>query len=204
MTMNNGPASQDSGDLLDKVLSRLAGSLPDSQEDGLYLRNQGQISSMQLPDAWLEGDSRQGRPGTAQFRQFNPPSKPEVAICFYYRGRGMSAAASQSFHNLLALPAHTLTDAELCDARELLGDKNAARSFTLKRARSEEFNGKMVLVAEGRYEELKEDTLCLFVDADPAENPGRFVQEVYFQAPLDDYAEYFEEATASLKSIVWK
>ncbi|MBI4533723.1 MAG: hypothetical protein HY711_07225 [Candidatus Melainabacteria bacterium] len=190
-----------SHDLMEEVLRRLAQPSKPSNAD--LVVDLGQISCLKLPKDWVEGSPQKGMVGNSLFRQFSPPGKSDVALCHYYRGRGMNDEDSKAFHDLLAKPPHNLTASELREAGGLLRDRANPQDFSIALARTEDLNGKRVLVIEGRFKEIQHDVYELFVDADST-NPGKFVQEIYFQAPKDDYIKCRKEAMAALQSIVWK
>ena len=192
-----------SHDLMEQVLRKLAQPSKPSGRDGELVVDLGQINFIKLPKDWTEGTPQKGMVGNSLFREFTPTGKGDVVLCHYYRGRGMSDEDSKAFHALLAKPPHNLTAAELSATGDLLRDRANPQDFSMTLARTEDLNGKRVLVIEGRFKEIQQDLYELFVDADSA-NPGRFVQEIYFQAPKDDYIQYRKESLAALQSIVWK
>lgn len=167
------------------------------------VRNHGQIAEMTLPKGWEEGPPYRfaGGIGTRSFREIHPPEAPKAMLCFYYRGLPINPEAGKNFHDILAKPGHVLTQDELNSLGEVLRDKAKAEDFTPFLARTEDWNGKRVLVVEGRYPGIQEDTFEIFVDAS---GDGRAVQEIYYQAPKDIYIKYAKAAKDSMKSIQWK
>ena len=161
----------------------------------------GQIDQIDIPPGWQEGTAQKPTGGSSLFREFHPADNPEVRLCFYYRGRRISEEAGQAFHSMLEQPPHVLKPEELQPLREVLREKLNSKDFNLLFAKTEEMNGKRVLVVEGAYNNSQLKTRELFVDSD---GTGTAVQEIYYQAPRNDYARFQPAALSALKSIRWK
>lgn len=161
----------------------------------------GQIQEMQPPAGWQEGKPVKPTAGSSLYQEFHPADQPDVRLCFYYRGRRVSESAGEAFHDILQKPAHTLSAAELTSIKEVLRDKANPNAFGTLAARTEDMNGKRVLVIEGHYKGIQHDTHAIFIDSD---GTGSAVQEVYYQAHKDKYERYHQAALGSLKSIGWK
>jgi len=84
---------------------------------------------------------------------------------------------------------------------KVLRGKEDPQQFKMIAARTEDFNGKRVLVVEGRDTKSEDDIYAILVDADGS---GRVIQEIYYQAPNEIYPKYLREAKSALKSIQWK
>jgi len=188
---------------IDRLKRQLNISPPLQTTANPEMKNHGQISEMSLPGAWVETGpySFAGGIGTRSFRGIHPPEHPKAILGFYYRGLPVSEEAGDHFHTILAEPPHVLGAAELESLSEVLRDKAWIVDFAKSSARTENINGKQILVVEGRYLGIQEDSCHFFVDA---LGDGRVVQEIYYQAPKDIYARYLKEAQDSLKSIKWK
>ena len=76
-----------------------------------------------------------------------------------------------------------------------------SHQFALSSARVEDLNGKKVLVVEGQYTQSGDKIHAVYVDADGS---GRFVQEIFYQSPKDEYDAYWKEAGKEFKTIDWK
>ncbi len=174
-----------------------------AKEQGIALENHGQIVRMEFPAGWVEGPKHtfQGGIGTRSFREFHPTEAPNAMMCFYYRGLPTNEAVGNVFHSILEQDPHLLSPEEYASIQEILRDKHNPEDFSLVMAQVEEFNGKKVLTVFGRYLKIQEDLYEIFVDA--AGN-GRVIQEIYFQAPINDYMKYLQEAIGAMKSIEWK
>ncbi len=162
--------------------------------------NYGQISNMAMPAGWVPGEQLNNVVGNSSFRQFHPSDNPDVRLSFYYRGRRTSEAAGEKFRRLLEERLHLLSRKELEAIAETVRDKAGTSGFKLFRARTEDINGKHVLIVEGRFVEIQQDTRCMLVDAD---GTGTVVQEIAYQAPLSKYLRYLGQAKAAMDSIHW-
>src|SRR5262249_50168907 len=144
------------------------------------IRNHGQIRSMVLPVGWIEEGREEGDIGARSYWSFHPEKDSDVRICFYYRGRHVSPEAGQRFHEILQLRPHWLTSSQIASIAEIIRDKKAEDAFQALLFQTNDFNGKNVLLVEGRYKTIDEDTIAMYIDAD---GMGRAIQEVFFQAP---------------------
>jgi hypothetical protein len=172
-------------------------------DDHPEISNLGQIETMTLPDGWVGGRPYRfsGGVGTRSFHEVHPPEMPKARLCFYYRGLPVYKEAGDIFRDVLDEAPHELSEAEYASLHEVLSDKARAEDFTVAFARTEELNGKNVLVVLGRYKEIEEDTYSILVDAS---GDGRVIQEIIYQAPAESFREYLSAATDAIKSITWK
>ena len=161
----------------------------------------GQVSAMSLPPGWKEGKPEKSGTGTSSFREFHPEERPDAKLCFYYRGRRLSEEAGRTFHSILEKPAHILSPVEVQSLQEVLRDRARPDDFSMLVCKTEDLNGKRVLVVEGRYKQTQEETRAILVDSD---GTGTAVQEIYYQAPKDDFSKYLLTASSAMKSIQWK
>lgn len=159
----------------------------------------GQISEMTLPQDWKLGTTDSGSGGT--FREYHPAGRPEVKICFYYRGQRIGEEEGAAFKAVLDKPAHVLSKAEIQSLTEVMRNKHDPKVFHMMGAHTEDLNGKRVLVVEGRFVEKQYDTRSIYVDSD---GTGTAVQEIYFQAPKADYMMTVKQAQDAFRSIKWK
>ncbi|MBZ0186660.1 MAG: hypothetical protein K8F91_10460 [Candidatus Obscuribacterales bacterium] len=163
--------------------------------------NIGQIARLTLPTGFEPGVKRAGTSGNNFFAEYHLASDPDVLLYFEYRGARMSKASSDSFRQLLEGPAHHIKADQLQEFGELLSDKRNPKDFRVDVARTQDLNGKRVLVVEGRY--LKHDLQArtIYIDADGS---GSAVQEVTFQTPPDKVNQHFLSGVQALESIKWK
>lgn len=190
-------------DILKLIDARIANQDGPSRTGRIHVTNQGQISDMVLPKGWKVGVQSQNVQGNSDYRDFRPEgdSDSNARLCFFYRGRVTSRASGERFHTLLKAPDHVLSGKELESLKEVLRDK-VTPGFSLLSARTEELNGKRVLMIEGRFVEIQQDVRAILVDANGT--TGRVVQEIYYQAPKDSYLRYLKHAKESMNSIEWK
>lgn len=190
-------------DEVHRIKSQYDGSneIGDTKEP--LFQNHGQIMEMALPYGWVEGAPYQfrGGIGTRSFREVHPIDAPQAMLTFFYRGLPVSQECGDVFRAMLANPPHTLTEKEIRSLGDALRDKINPDDFLIYYAKTEDYNGKVVLCIEGRYKEVQEDVFEIFVDAS---GDGRAIQEIYFQAPKDSFAKYAKAAKESIRSIVWK
>jgi len=171
---------------------------------GAEIVNHGQIDRMTFPQGWVAGEPAPNPGiGSRSFREVYRSDDRDSSMCFFYRGLPVNDQAAQTFRAVLSVPAHELTQAEIEPLSEILRFKTPVKSeqFTMTSARTEDLNGKLVLIVEGRYTGGAEQIYEIYVDADGS---GRFVQEIYFQAPKEQYERHFKEASDAINSIRWK
>lgn len=172
-----------------------------TQVPSLEASNIGQIRKMTIPPAWEKGPDYNNREHAGSYKEFHPYGKTDCQLGFYYRGRRTSETAGQNFKEVLEQESHELTPTEYSSLEETLRDKARAEDFTVKNARTEEINGKRVLIVEGRYNKNQNDSTHMFIDTD---GTGTAVQEVFFQAPKEQYAKYAGAAKTAMESIRWR
>lgn len=184
--------------LMDAVLRSvmMTGIKPPTEQ----LNEHGQIKHMEMPGGWLAGPDYSKRLHSASYQEFHPPGQEDCQLGFYYRGRRTSASAGETFTKTLEEAPHHLSGAEYASLQEIVRDKAKNSDFTLKDARTEDLNGKRVLVVEGRYNGNQNDVKHIFVDADGS---GTAVQEIFFQAPKEKFGKFIKAAERSMETISW-
>jgi len=166
------------------------------------LTNHGQIASMDMPAGWAEGPAKTYTgAGTRSFREFHSPDIPDAKICLYYRGLPVQPNSAQTFREVLAKPPHTLDESEISALKEVLRDRGDTEQFHLRDIRTEDLNSRRVLVVEGTYDRIQQDTYAVCIDADGS---GRFVQEIYYLAPFIDFVASKADVDDAFRSISWK
>jgi hypothetical protein len=172
----------------------------DVMDTGVVAR--GQIARMVLPSGFERGESKaRDQNSQVSYEEFHPADAPDAMLCFFYRGHKMSAGGAEAFKDALAKPAHILSQAELQSLSEVLRDKAKSADFNILSARTEDLKGKRVMLIEGRYRSNQEDVTSMLIDAS---GDGRSVQEVFFQAPKQEYTKHIGGVRQALKSIEWK
>ncbi len=160
----------------------------------------GQVRRMILPENFVEGPRQENVEGDSSLRTFHSAQGKDFRICFFYRGYGINKPTAEQFRETLALPAHVLWPHELAKLSDLFGDKGNRDLFSSAGARTDTISGMPVLILEGTYVPLGERNCTVYLDADGS---GRFVQEIFFQAPTDRYLPNFPLFSEALASIEW-
>jgi len=169
---------------------------------GVEVVNHGQIGYMRLPDGWSEDESvKQVNIGSRSVRQFRPRQSSDSKLYFYYRGFPVSSADGASFALTLSKDPHVVLSEEIQTLTAILGQRAKSDSFMILSLRTEDLNGRRVLILEGRYKELQQDIYEMFIDAD---GTGQAVQEIYLLAPKDQYVLYLRKVKAALQTLQWK
>ncbi len=161
----------------------------------------GQVDTLKLPPGWKEGQSLKPTGGASLLREFHPTDNKDVKLCFFYRGTRISEAGGKDFHKIIEQPPHILSSSEVESLRETLREKANPQEFKTLVAKTEDIDGKRVLVIEGSYSKTDTESRTILVDSDGS---GTAVQEIFYQAPKSDYAQHLPVAIAALKSIRWK
>ena len=166
----------------------------------LDVKNDGEIQHMVLPVGWTEKFRHdESQWVSSRRRTFHPEKNEQVKIMIYDRARpisGRSVAAVQ----VATATAGKLNKAQIDALSEVLGAASLMDAFAFVDVRCEEWNGRNVLMIEGRWNELQENVFWMIVQR--KERPSH-VQEILFQAPREEYALNLKDARAALKSIVW-
>lgn len=166
------------------------------------LVRRGQIAKMSLPNGFEHGESKERTEASGlSYDEYHPAGKPDAMLCFLYRGKKVNDAAADSFKQVLEQPPHSLSHAELSTLKEIVKDKANPGDFNVLSARTEDIQGKRVLLIEGRYKANQEDSLSMYVDAC---GDGKSVQEIFFQAPKHDYSQLIKSVRNSFKTIEWQ
>jgi microcompartment protein CcmK/EutM len=158
---------------------------------------------MSLPSEWIAAPAHKANIGGDLFREYHISGDPELKLCFYYRGIRTSQFDGETFKQVLQKPPHDLSDAELSTLAATLRNKNP-QLFAKTVARTEDLNGKRVLVVEGSYDQGKPtqiDNRSIYVDSD---GTGTAVQEIFCQGPSAKFQKHSQEYRAALSSIRWK
>jgi hypothetical protein len=161
----------------------------------------GQIEHLVVPIGWLERPVDRHPMQLWTLREFHPASLPSVRLYIYYRGHPVSQRSGEAFEILLNKPAHELDESEWWSVQEVLRDAALPEAFERRRARTYDWSGKRVLIVDGHWLRLKEDSFAIFINA---ADHGCQVQEVHFVGPTTDYQYYLPDALLALNSIRWK
>ncbi len=157
---------------------------------------------MPLPEGWREFPVPDQGYALYSVREFRAADAKDdaVTLCLYNRGLALNDLTAESFTKVLAQKNHHLTPGELDQLELLLRDAGDPEVFSLLDGRTEEINGRKVLVIEGRY--IKSGTRMLRFYFDVNED-GQFVEEVFFSAPPDEYDKSVKAVKACFHAVVW-
>lgn len=165
---------------------------------GTTLTNLGQVSYLSLPDGWTEGERREG---LGYYREYNPAGSQETKLILAFRGVPLSAELGSKFHELLEVLPHKLDQKKIETLKGVFDVLGGPEEFDLQSVVTEEIGDKVVLEVTGRYKTRDAQTFAIFIDADDS---GRFLQEIRFEAPSAQYGQYAKSIKSSLESISWK
>lgn len=178
-----------------KVESKMPGKA------GKVIGNIGPINSIELPFAWESGAKQYNRLGQSACEEYHPANDSSVRFFFFYRGLPVDPQDGRNFAEILRLPPHILTVAELEKIKPLLRGKENPSDFEILGMQSSDLNGSRVLVLTGIYTEDQKPMMALFINGGL---DGRIVQEVEYQAALSSYANYLPMVQKSIQTITWK
>jgi len=167
------------------------------------IAEQGQVASMDLPEGWTEAAAEHSKfgIGSRSMREFHPDGNSEVKLGFFYRGLKISSEGGQAFRSLLQSSPHQLSTEEIATIRETLQEAANPEYFSLQSAKTEQWNGKQVLIVRGVYKKSQNEIYDIFVDTD---GTGQSIQEIFYQAPKDQYLRFLNNAKSAMKSIIWR
>lgn len=163
----------------------------------------GQVARMEFPNTWTAGATEKKPMQTESLTKFQLAGDPDTKICLYDRGTPIRPSVAEAFHNLLEQAPHTLTESQFAALSEILRDKSQ-QYFSKRDARTEDLNGKRVLVVEGSFYKGKPDQVdnkSIYIDAD---GTGSVVQEIWYDSPKNKYDLHLHDANKAFKSIRWK
>jgi len=181
-------------DLFDEIFGKMV-----TTPDKMNTISTGQIEKLDVPAGWVRRDDVQLRSG-ANLIEFHPPESNEIRLNSFYRGSRVSPDSAKAFKDCLDRPPHSLKADEISSLAQVLMDK--AHDFNILSAKTQDLNGKRVLLVEGRYRDPDKTTSqTIYVDTD---GTGSAVQEISYTAPGPDYQSNLVKAQTAIKSIVWK
>jgi hypothetical protein len=164
------------------------------------IENQGQIKSMELPASWQLLENYAPGTATASYVRFGPVNSPETELVLYFMQRPLPQAVQKNLQSLLAAKDSLLTKSQIDSLSFMLRDASLLDSFNFLSVRSQDWNGKRVIVVEGRWNQIQQDRFWMFIPDGPE---CETVQEVWFQAPVAQYPAHLKYARQAMNSIVW-
>ncbi|MBI4532385.1 MAG: hypothetical protein HY711_00440 [Candidatus Melainabacteria bacterium] len=169
----------------------------------MIVAGHGQIAQMTLPPGWAEVPQGEqiGLAGVRSVREFKPGAQCEATLCLFFRGEPVDFYAGQQFVAVLKEPPHVLTLQQWELLVDVLGTTSDPKAFQLDEAQTLDLNGKRVLVVEGIWAVYQHKSYQIYVDVDGS---GRFIQEIYFIGPKEQFEQYRSLAKQAIDSIVWQ
>jgi len=158
----------------------------------------GQIKDMQVPEGWSR--TEQNNVDLSSMIIFTPSDDLEVQLGFYYRGTPISVRDGQAFRALLQTDKGSLAQDDLAGIRNVLADIADDSRFHIFSAGTSTFNGRRVLVVQGRWQANQYESFEMFIDAG---KDGTVVQQIYFVAPPDKFDALLPSIKECLDSICW-
>jgi hypothetical protein len=174
----------------------------DPHSADLDVISRGPVRQMRIPHGWSWGERRNSGSQLNSYQELFLRNNPEVTIWFFYRGSRISEASTKLFHEILAKHDHLLSKTEITSLSDVLKEQADPQSFDLLIAKAAEINGRKVLVVEGRYRETHLDRYHLYLEAD-LHGQGGVIQEIFYQAPKENYFRHLAEAKNAFNTIQW-
>ncbi len=188
----------------------------------------GVIKSLQVPKAFSrDSEEISGRGRDSWILKYQLPDSAYPEICQRYVGFPLIGDSGEPFRASLAKGPHlvfAIDDANysgeeqvetVSDLGPALGNsgnnqifsRNGAPGFHLERMEVREINKRNVLNVRGYFHSHSKEPQvyinCIFIDANPAEEPCR-VEECYLQSfPKESFEEYNPDFERMLASITW-
>jgi hypothetical protein len=162
----------------------------------------GRISNMKEPAGWVPGKPvlRLG------YIEYHPSSDELTKLYTFDRGRRLDPDDAKALATALySYGPHTLKAEELAGLQKhgILRDKGPDSQFVPLMAKTEDINGRRVLVLEGSFKAENLHVRTTYIDAD-VKRDGSVIQELTYQAPEPVYYNHLPEARKAIQSIVWK
>lgn len=163
-------------------------------------RNLGAIEELSTPYDWVQGKKVENAGGLAYSYQWNPPGRPEVAICVSVPAQLSKEADGRTFNEIISKgEGYQLSPAEIASLRGTIGEKANPQAFTPTAAVVREIEGHKVLAISGEYTgKAPRRSEAVYV---PVTVDGRLVQEVSYTAPTASFQRFGDAAGKSLDSL---
>lgn len=169
----------------------------------LVVEDLGRIGKLHIPENWQEISSKP-TPEWAQIsysRDFSPPNAPEATLSIYFRGFLISESSAQRFLELLQEAPHKLSNQEINSINQVLSRIADEEAFALRDIATINLGGRRLLIIDGEWKTSQTQFHGLMVTADET---GREIQEIFFEAPASSFMKYLNEVTDSIETIEWK
>ncbi|CAN5561751.1 hypothetical protein BH10CYA1_BH10CYA1_26270 [soil metagenome] len=164
------------------------------------LENYGRIKTMEMPATWQLLEDHNPQSANPSWLKFCPPNMPAVEMFLYFRGRPLTSSAQENLKVILSANSNQLTLKQIESIGELLREAYLIDAFNFLDVRTQDWNGQRVLIVEGRWNQIINDRFWMFI---PGNSECETVQEIWFQAPVEQYQAQLKYARQALKSIQW-
>jgi hypothetical protein len=151
-----------------------------------------------LPPTWKQGGSSRGRVSIAH--EFHLHNNNNISVVAFSRGFDLGDHVAVQVRNVLAIPPHVLDDFERQRITDVLAEQNVRNRFAISQVRTEELNGKTVLISEGTYASSGDRAITIFVDV---LGNGHFVEEFQYAAPDKEFDQHLSTAWTIFRTIEW-
>ncbi len=184
--------------------------LEDALDDarGIVVEDQDSIGSMRLPAGWEENlSSPSRRIGTSRLRLFSAPD--QVTHLYYWDAAiPMKKDAYQSFCTTTTNGVHLLKSEEIPKLSQTLKQLFALCAYLhedliLLSAKTEELNGKRVLVLQCKAKDSTDEILAMYWDASDSTEDRR-IQSIAYRSPHAGYWQNLSAAKMCFDSITWR
>lgn len=160
----------------------------------------GPVQLMTLPPNWYM-KKRENKPSSqTSYEVWASPDNESTTFEFYYRGTPIRDNVAKAFSLILRNDPHQLNRREIQSLGIMISYAFDKELFNLIDISTETLNGRRVLMIEGEFIQDGITRLHIFVDAD---NTGRAIQELIFQAPTSDYQNSVKVGEQAFDSILW-
>jgi hypothetical protein len=169
----------------------------------LTVRDLGQIAAFHIPANWIETTEEPTDPQWtrhAYSRDFSPPDDPSATLSIYFRSLEVSEASAGRFTTLLRQLPHELSAQEIGSINQVLSKMADEDAFDMRGAQTHELGNRRVLIIDGEWKASQAQFHGLMIQADDS---GREIQEIFFEAPLNSFMKYLNEVVDSIRTIEW-
>jgi hypothetical protein len=166
------------------------------------IEDYGVIAEMLIPPGWIPAEEVGDPDSIVEVRCYRAREFRDVVL--YLRFSGRPNGDDARFKWLELIEAGDQHDVSLEDMERIsliVGDIADSEHFELIDARAEDWNGKRVLLVEGRVKDRNWSAIHIFADIN---GDGEYTQEITFGAPRMVYDTFVHEAVNALQSISWK
>jgi hypothetical protein len=162
----------------------------------------GPVARMRLPPNWEEKPHAPSSPYGPKTRAFHPPGVQQANIVLHSSGRPNNKAAQHAWTRVVQRGRpRSLSAAEREELNAVPIYAVSEAGFKRKAVRTENINGRRVLVVEGHWSEQGLDMYILVADDS---RDGAHTHEIYFAAPHRLYPLHLDAWLATVRTIRWK